>query len=229
MFRKGNKVYQYDIGNKTFKIKKLYNDLDEVKRLNLYPWLNWSSFRESPLGQSRLVGTQLWRSFEAEWRNTTAEIAIIQRRNKKLKEKEMVSANNQSFDTYKKRAKTLGEQVLNYTTARTIEGQKNNYWFALKDDKCTFQPVGDAYWGEFGVDVTKTPLNIRKINQTAFNIIREIRNGILMLRVGKYGGGRTYFWVVETTADGMTLRDSARLKEAWRLLLKACPGKKTRF
>jgi len=142
-----------------------------------------------------------------------------------MKENKLLKINKAGFSTYSKRGKSLGEEVLNYTTSGELGGKKDNYWFALKNDKCSFQPVGLAYWDVIWTR-KKTPLNIRKINQTGFKVepktIQRLNNGRVRTQFHLTSGNKTYFH-----ASGSL--DILRLDKAWKFLFQECPGKKSRF
>tara|TARA_Y100000589_G_scaffold235385_1_gene222803 strand:+ start:7756 stop:8055 length:300 start_codon:yes stop_codon:yes gene_type:complete len=97
----------------------------------------------------------------------------------------------------------------------------NNYWYAVKGDKCTLQPAGNARWYDpDSFEIVKTPFNVRKINQTAFRIYPS--------------GSRMQVFQVESAKKlyfnpDRYMVDFDRLLKAWRLLFTECPGKKTKF
>ena len=218
MFKKGEYLYNYNINKQSYqKYKIISQSYQGLKNSANYKWVaNIHDYREATGNVIVCCGENVHNFMYSLYEKTGAQV-------KYLKEKNIVSGNNQTYDVYSVREKTLGEKVLNYTTTGALEGKKNNYWFALKNKKCVFKPAGKANWGGFGSS-NKDPINIRNINQTAFKIAPSniTWGGQYVGFLSLTSGNKTYF-------DASEALDVGRLSKAWKMLFQKCPGKKTTF
>ena len=216
IFRKGKIVHSFDIENGRYSKREVVgSSFQELNKEKTYQFVQKIYQGTSKSGGWPLAdSTSLKDVFSSEY-DATSKLLIA------VKEKRKLKADKQTFDLYSKREKTLAEQVLNYTTSGNPEGEKSNYWYALKGKKCTLQPVGSADW----LGKNKTPFNVRKLNQTAFRIYPET--------ISAYGLHSNVF-NVETAKKvyfnpGQYLVDFDRLRNAWVLLFEQCPGKRSKF
>ena len=129
---------------------------------------------------------------------------------------------------YQNREKSLVEQVLNYTLTNQLKGDLSAFWVSDKKNPCVLQIYGTQVGSlkTLGV-IKKNKINIRKINQTGFVINREHKQINWIYKAAWYfvlkSGPIIYFQVATSHVDGM------RLRKAWRLAFKECPGKRSKF
>jgi len=225
IFKKGKFVHIFDNENSEYlKWESVGSSFDELNKKESYKFVQKIYQGVSKSGEYPVaVNTSLTEIFRSEY--DVASFLLSS-----LKEKGKLKANKQDFGSYSKRDKTLAEQVLNYTTSGKPEGKGDNYWYAVKGDKCTLQPVGSARW----LNNKKTPFNVKKINQTAFKIYPET----IMASRALFGDMASAFNRVVFKVESekkvyfvplQSLVDLDRLYKAWSLLFDECPGKKSKF
>lgn len=130
---------------------------------------------------------------------------------------------NKIWSEYNKRQKTVIEQTFNYTTTGKVEGDENKIWIGSKDNKCVIT--------EYGSDLKRgNTVDVRKYNQTAFRISvnREYfePRATQPAPVVRFGDDniKDFNWFFFSSPPIMD-----RLKTAWGIAFKECPGQKSAF
>jgi hypothetical protein len=124
---------------------------------------------------------------------------------------------------YSKREKNIVEQTLNYSTCGNTDGEVNCHWRKSDSDAC----VARRFPPDRNLDNVNNTINIRNFNQTAFSIYSkpvprepaifyEYTDGAINIK--------GFFITAFARAPSMD-----RIKNAWGLAFKQCPGKKSAF
>ncbi len=153
-------------------------------------------------------------------RNEDARLAKVQKERDRELEKQAEQREIQAlYEPYSKRAKTVLEQVLNFSTTGDEDGTESMFWISgfNNSHKCMLLGIQNVPTFLFQGGLKKHEMDLRQFNWTAFRIIPGSHDQI------RYTDGKTFF-------SGIVERIYMdRLQKAWGIAANECPGKKSAF
>ena len=137
-----------------------------------------------------------------------------------LRRSQLQNETAQLFPSYSSREPTLLEQVFNYSTTGNMRGTNERFWVSRHNGghACVMTAFGPQPPNNiFFPNVSRT-LDIRSINQTAFRISTRPESGMLLM-----ADDRGFGLVCPSGCD------MERLRNAWGLAFRECPGQRSAF
>ncbi len=144
-----------------------------------------------------------------------------------------------SWNLYSSREKHLIEQVLNYSTTGKTEGEETHYWKKRDNSSCIADRTGNyniimiLHGALLGIVESKNSINIKDFIQTSFKVkivVRYSDESDDPLITYTFGDDKLFLITMFIDHPILTSPPEVdRLRKAWSLMFKKCPGKKSLF